>query len=152
PAQHGVGRCLRPRGVDASSARGARGRPPGRDEAALRFAVRAGSTRDRRPPGGLPERRRSPRARRCARALWHRRLRPRAQGLTVELADLRRRLRSAFDAARREARNRRASRDAAARDYEDFLTLTAIPAFRQFAAALIAEGHAFHVHTPAGSV
>lgn len=42
--------------------------------------------------------------------------------------------------------------DAAARDYEAFLTDHAVPLFRTFANALVAEGFPFTVFTPAGSV
>jgi len=70
----------------------------------------------------------------------------------MELANVRRRVRAAVEQARRDAAERRANRDAAFRDYETFLAATAIPSFRVFAAALIAEGHPYSVQTPAGSV
>ena len=70
----------------------------------------------------------------------------------MEVPEIRRRLRGAIEAARREAQERRARSDAAARDYEVFLTERAVPLFHTLAAALVAEGHRFKVFTPAGSV
>jgi hypothetical protein len=70
----------------------------------------------------------------------------------VETSEVRRRFLAAMERARRDAAERRARTDQARRDYEEFLAQRAIPLFHQVAAALKAEGHAFAVLTPAGSV
>jgi hypothetical protein len=70
----------------------------------------------------------------------------------MDVAEVRRRLRGAIEAARREASERRARSDAAAREYEAFLSERAVPMFQQFAAALAGEGQPFKVFTPAASV
>jgi hypothetical protein len=70
----------------------------------------------------------------------------------MEIPDLRRRVRAAIEQARRDAASRRERSDAAARAYDQFLAERAIPAFTTLAAALVAEGYRFKVHTPAGSV
>lgn len=70
----------------------------------------------------------------------------------MEIPDIRRRVRAAIDQARRDAASRRERSDAASRAYDEFLTRQAIPAFNALASALVAEGHRFKVHTPAGSV
>jgi hypothetical protein len=69
-----------------------------------------------------------------------------------ETSELRRRLRTAIEQARSNAAARRARRDAAARDYQNFLSTIAVPIVQQFANVLSAEGHHFHVATPADSV
>jgi hypothetical protein len=70
----------------------------------------------------------------------------------IEISEVRRRLRSALEQARSNATARRERGQAAERDYEKFLTAVAIPVVQQFANALAAEAHQFHVETPAGSV
>jgi hypothetical protein len=70
----------------------------------------------------------------------------------MDIADVRRRLRAAIEAARRDAAERRARADAAERDYATFLGDRAIPVFRDVANALAGEGHPFKVFTPARSV
>ena len=70
----------------------------------------------------------------------------------MEVSEIRRRLRGAIEAARREAQERRGRSDQAARDYEVFLGERAVPLFHTLASALVAEGHRFKVFTPAGSV
>jgi hypothetical protein len=70
----------------------------------------------------------------------------------VELASVRRRLRGVIEQARHAAADRRVRRDAAFRDYENFLEQVAVPTVRQFAAALAAEGHSYSMQTPSGSV
>ena len=70
----------------------------------------------------------------------------------IETSEVRRRLRSAIDQARSNAAARRERSDAAARDYEQFLATIAVPVVQQFANVLSAEGHHFHLATPAGSV
>ena len=70
----------------------------------------------------------------------------------MEISEVRRRLLVALEKARRESAERRARTDAAARDYDTFLSQRAAPVFHQFAAALKAEGHQFKVFTPASSI
>lgn len=70
----------------------------------------------------------------------------------MEVSEVRRRLRAAIEKARQAAAERRARNDAAARDYDVFLAERATPIFHQLAAALAAEGRAFKVFTPAGSI
>jgi hypothetical protein len=70
----------------------------------------------------------------------------------MDISDVRRRLRGAIEAARRESSERRQRADAAEREYETFLTDRAIPVFHDLANALSGEGHAFKVYTPARSV
>ena len=70
----------------------------------------------------------------------------------MEISEIRRRLRSAIDEARRDAAARRARSDAALRDYDTFLSVVAVPVVQQMASALSGEGHHFNVATPAGSV
>lgn len=70
----------------------------------------------------------------------------------MEISEVRRRLRSALEQARRNATARRERADAASRDYDQFLSTIAIPVVQQFASVLSAEGHHFDVATPAGSV
>jgi hypothetical protein len=70
----------------------------------------------------------------------------------MEVSDVRRRVRTAIDAARKSAQERRARSDQAAADYEAFLQQTAVRVMQVFAQALVAEGHRFKVFTPAGSV
>ena len=70
----------------------------------------------------------------------------------MEISELRRRLRSALDQARRNAVSRRERSDAAARQYEQFLATIAIPVVQQFASVLSGEGHHFNVATPAAAV
>ncbi len=72
--------------------------------------------------------------------------------MSIEIADVRRRVRAAIDAARKGARERRARADEAARDYEAFLRDRAVPVFHAFRSALVAEGHRFTVFTPASAV
>ncbi|MFL6281448.1 MAG: hypothetical protein ACJ731_15130 [Vicinamibacterales bacterium] len=70
----------------------------------------------------------------------------------MEISEVRRRLRGAIDKARREAAERRTRTDAAARDYETFLSQRAAPVLHQVAAALKADGHQFKVFTPESSI
>jgi hypothetical protein len=70
----------------------------------------------------------------------------------MEVSEVRRRLRAAIERAKQVAAERRARNDAAAREYEVFLAERATPVFHQFAGALTAEGKAYKVFTPAGSI
>lgn len=65
---------------------------------------------------------------------------------------IRKRVRFAIDAARRDQAERRARASEAAKQYESFLELAATPAFRTLANVLKAEGLAFDVMTPSGGV
>jgi hypothetical protein len=70
----------------------------------------------------------------------------------IEPGQLRSRLKSAMDAARRAAATRRERAAAASREYEQFLETRAIPAFRAMANVLRVEGIPFEVSTPSGGV
>jgi hypothetical protein len=70
----------------------------------------------------------------------------------MEISDVRRRLRSAIDEARRQAEQRRARRDEASRAWERMLPDVAVPAFHLVASALTGEGHRFTVVTPGDAV
>lgn len=70
----------------------------------------------------------------------------------MEISEIRRRVRSAIEEARREAAARRERVDTAVRDYDAFLAGRAVPVFQQFASALQGEGFRFRVETPADSV
>jgi hypothetical protein len=70
----------------------------------------------------------------------------------MEVSEVRRRLRTAIDRARRDSSLRRERADAASRAYDQFLEQVAVPTFQTIANILVAEGHRFAVFTPAGSV
>jgi hypothetical protein len=70
----------------------------------------------------------------------------------MEISNVKRRVLETIDAARRTAAERRARVDEAGREYEQFLEQIAVPILRQVANVLRAEGHAFTVFTPGGSV
>ena len=70
----------------------------------------------------------------------------------MEIADIKRRVVETIDRARREAGDRRVRAADATREYSVFLDQRAIPIFKQVANVLRAEGFAFTVFTPAGSV
>jgi hypothetical protein len=70
----------------------------------------------------------------------------------MEVSDVRRRLRTAIDEARRRADERRTKKDTASREWERVLTDVAIPVFHQIALALNAEGHRYQVTTPGSAV
>ena len=72
--------------------------------------------------------------------------------MPVEISELRRRIRAATELAKKNAAARRLRTDQATREYEKFLAEVAVPAVQQFAAALIGEGHLFHMATPAESI
>lgn len=67
----------------------------------------------------------------------------------IEVSEIRRRLRQTLEQVKRTNAERRARTDAAARAYEVFVSGTATPVFKMFAAALKAEGYPFAVFTPA---
>ncbi len=70
----------------------------------------------------------------------------------ADVGVIRKRVRFAIDAARRDQAERRGRSAEAARAYESFLESVATPAFRSLANVLRAEGLAFEVMTPSGSV
>jgi hypothetical protein len=70
----------------------------------------------------------------------------------MEISLVRRRLTETIERAKKQAADRRGRGDAAARDFEVFLQKVAVPLFRQIANALKADGYAFTVFTPSGSV
>jgi hypothetical protein len=72
--------------------------------------------------------------------------------VSIEIAEIRRRVRGAIESARRRAQERRGRADQASRDYEAFLRDRAVPVFHAFASALVAEGHRFKVFSPAAAV
>ena len=70
----------------------------------------------------------------------------------ADVAQLRKRVRSAIDAARREDAERKVRATDATRAYEVFLDAVAVPVVKQVAMALKAEGVPFDVITPSGAV
>lgn len=70
----------------------------------------------------------------------------------MDIAHLRKQLRFAIEAGRRDAATRRARADEASRHYAAFLEQVATPVFRGMATALRAEGFPFDVMTPSGGV
>jgi hypothetical protein len=70
----------------------------------------------------------------------------------VEISDIKRRVVETIERARHQAADRRVRNDEAVREYEAFLTQTAIPIFKQVANVLRAQGFTFTVFTPGGSV
>jgi hypothetical protein len=70
----------------------------------------------------------------------------------MEVSEVRRRLRSAIEQAKRRAAERRTRVDQASREYEQFLAAVAVPAMHTVAQALIGEGYRFKVQTPGQAV
>jgi hypothetical protein len=70
----------------------------------------------------------------------------------MEISDIRRRLRQAFEQARKATAERRGRADLAAAAYGAFLANTATPVFRTVANVAKADGHAFTVFTPAEGI
>jgi hypothetical protein len=70
----------------------------------------------------------------------------------MEISEVRRRLRMAIEDAKRHADERRAKKDAAAREWEGVLADVAIPLFQQIALVLNAEGYHYTVTTPGSAV
>ena len=70
----------------------------------------------------------------------------------MDIAQLRKRLITEIELAKRDGAARRARADEANRLYEKFLVTTAVPVFRAMAQALKGEGLLFDVMTPAGGV
>ena len=70
----------------------------------------------------------------------------------MEVSEIRRRLRTAIDEAKRRSAEHRVRADEASKAWDGVLETTAIPATHTLASALAAEGHRFKVLTPGGSV
>ena len=70
----------------------------------------------------------------------------------ADVAQIRKRVRTAIEHQRKAAAERRERSTRAAHAYEAFLESVATPAFRQLANVLRAEGIPFDVQTPSGSV
>ena len=70
----------------------------------------------------------------------------------MEISVVRKRLTATIERAKKQAADRRGRSDQASRDFEVFLQKVAVPLFRQVANALKADGYAFTVVTPSGSV
>ena len=70
----------------------------------------------------------------------------------MDVALIRKRLKTEIEQARRTAAERRERSKAATRAYETFLEEVAVPTFRQVANVLRAEGIPFEVQTPLGGV
>jgi hypothetical protein len=70
----------------------------------------------------------------------------------MEIADVRKRVHATIERSKQRAAERRARGDEAGRAYSTFLETVAVPIFRQVANVLRAEGYAFTVFTPSGSV
>jgi len=70
----------------------------------------------------------------------------------VDIPEVRRRIRSAIEQARRDLAVKRERSDVVGREFDALLVERAVPAFNKVASALVGEGHRFKVFTPAGSV
>ena len=70
----------------------------------------------------------------------------------ADVGQIRKRVRFAIDAARRDSAERRTRVAEATRQYESFLESAAVPAFRMLANVLKAEGLPFELMTPSGGV
>ena len=70
----------------------------------------------------------------------------------MEISLVRKRLTETIERAKKQAAARRGRSDQASADFELVLQKVAVPLFRQVANALKADGYAFTVFTPSGSV
>ena len=70
----------------------------------------------------------------------------------MEISDIRRRLRTTLEEARKASAERRARSEAAQVAYRAFLRDIGTPVFRMVGNVLKAEGHSFTIHTPPDSV
>jgi hypothetical protein len=70
----------------------------------------------------------------------------------ADIGQLRKRVKAAIEAARRDDGERRVRAAEAARAYDAFIDTVAVPAVRQVAMTLKAEGVPFEVMTPSGGV
>src|ERR1700741_4460159 len=71
---------------------------------------------------------------------------------SIEISELRKRLRHAIDKRRKTTAARRTALDAAAAAYTELLDMIATPLVQKLANALRAEGHNFTVFTPNGGL
>jgi hypothetical protein len=71
---------------------------------------------------------------------------------SIEIADIRKRLRQAIEERRRTTAARRATLDAASAAFTELLDVTATPLVQKLTNALRAEGHHFTVFTPNGGL
>lgn len=71
---------------------------------------------------------------------------------SIEISELRQRLRHAIDERRKSTAARRATVDAAAEAFTELLEVTATPLVKKLSNALRAEGHNFTVFTPNGGL
>jgi Arc/MetJ family transcription regulator len=71
---------------------------------------------------------------------------------SIEISELRKRLRIAIDERRKATAARRTALDAAAKAYTELLDMIATPLVQKLANALRAEGHNFTVFTPNGGL
>ena len=69
----------------------------------------------------------------------------------MEISDIKRRVVETIERSKRHAAERRARNDAAAREYQAFLSGIAIPVFRQVSNVLRVQGYPFTVFTPGGT-
>ena len=74
------------------------------------------------------------------------------QPMSLETADVRKRIKETIERARREAADRRARNDQAAEAWGRFQHDILVPVARQVANVLKAEGYSFAVHTPSDLV
>jgi hypothetical protein len=70
----------------------------------------------------------------------------------MEISLVRKRLTETIERAKKQAAGRRGRNEQASRDFDVFLQTIAVPLFRQVAGVLKADGYAFTVFTPSGSV
>ena len=70
----------------------------------------------------------------------------------MDVALVRKRIQKAIEVARRESADRRTRAQEAEKDYEEFLEMRAIPAFRSVAIVLKSEGLNWEVMTPSAEV
>ncbi len=71
---------------------------------------------------------------------------------SIEISELRKRLRHAIDERRKSTAARRATLDAAAEAFTELLEVTATPLVQKLSNALRAEGHNFTIFTPNGGL
>jgi hypothetical protein len=70
----------------------------------------------------------------------------------MEISVVRKRLTDTIERAKKRAAERRVRGDQASRDFDVFMQKIAVPLFKQIAGVLKADGYAFTVFTPSGSV
>jgi hypothetical protein len=70
----------------------------------------------------------------------------------MEISDVRKRLHATIERAKQRAAERRSRTAEATTAFDNLLSATAVPLFRQLANVLRSEGYLFNVFTPSGSV